>query len=62
MPFRYRLIDESGNDLGPFASRRALWRVGERVSRSHGEEFEVVNFVEAEDGEGFHGYVVVKPS
>jgi hypothetical protein len=59
MPYRYRLVDESGNDLGPFASRRTLWVVGERLSRSHGEELEVVNFVRAEDGDRFHGYVVV---
>ena len=64
MPYRYRLIDEQGNDLGLLASRRARWpvgAVGERVSRWHGEELEVVNFVAANDGDGFHGYIVVAP-
>lgn len=60
MPVRYRLIDEDGNDLGPLASRRADWRVGERVSRWHGEELEVLNVVEAENHEGFSGYIVVR--
>jgi hypothetical protein len=61
MPYRYRLIDESGNDLGALASRRAEMMVGERVSRWHGEELEIVNFVPAHDEQGLHGYVVVKP-
>ena len=61
MPYRYRLIDQHGNDLGSLASRRARWPVGERVSRWHGEELEVINFVAANDGDGFDGYVVVVP-
>jgi hypothetical protein len=61
MPYRYRLIDQSGNDLGPFASRRETWVIGERLSRGNGGELEVVNFVQADDGDGFHGYVVVTP-
>ena len=61
MPYRYRLIDASGNDLGQLASRRAAWVVGERVIRSRGEEFEVVNFVPADEEAGFHGYIVVSP-
>jgi hypothetical protein len=60
MPNRYRLIDEDGNDLGPLPTRRADWRVGERVSRWHGEELEVSNVVEAEGHEGFSGYIVVR--
>lgn len=39
---------------------RAEWPVGERVSRWHGEELEVVNFVETNEEAGFQGYVVVK--
>ena len=61
MPYRYRLIDQHGNDLGSLASRRARWPVGERVSRWHGEELEVINFVASNDGDGFDGYVVVVP-
>ena len=61
MPYRYRLIDEHGNDLGPLASRRERWSVGERVSRWHGEELEVINFVATTEEPNFHGYVVVAP-
>ena len=41
-------------------SSRSLagWRV---VSRWHGEELEVINFVATNDGDGFDGYVVVVP-
>jgi hypothetical protein len=59
MPYRYRLIDASGNDFGAVASRRSAWTIGERLSRLHGEELEVINFVQVDEGDGFHGYVVV---
>ncbi len=62
MLFRYRLLDEAGEDLGPFASRRSDWVVGDRLSRWHGEELVVVSVVEAEQHEGFAGYVVVRPA
>jgi len=59
MPYRYHLIDASGNDFGAVASSRSAWMIGERVTRWHGEELEVINFVQVDDGDGFHGYVVV---
>lgn len=57
--FRYRLVDEAGHDLGPLASQRSVWNKGERLSRWHGDQLEVVNVVEAEEDEQFHGYLVV---
>jgi hypothetical protein len=62
MPFRYRLLDEEGNDLGHFASRRQDWKPGERVSRWHGEVLEVVNVVDELEEAGFNGYIVVQPA
>jgi hypothetical protein len=61
MPYRYRLIDQSGNHLGLLASRRQTWVIGERLSRRNGAELEVVSFVHADDGDGSNGYVVVAP-
>ena len=61
MPYRFRLIDEAGNDLGPLASRRGEWTPGERVSRWHGERLEIVNVVQTEDAGEIAGYIVVKP-
>lgn len=60
MPFRYRLIDEAGNDLGPLASRRSSWAAGERVTRRHGEQFVVLRVVDVSEEEGFHGFIVVR--
>jgi hypothetical protein len=60
MPHRFRLIDEAGNDLGPLASRRSDWAAGERVSRWHGEELEVMSVIQAEDDRGITGYIVVR--
>jgi hypothetical protein len=31
MPFRYRLIDAQGTDLGAFVSKRQDWKPGERM-------------------------------
>ena len=58
--FRFRLLDETGNDLGPLATPRSEWTEGERLSRWHGDELEIVGVVEAEEHEPFHGYLVVR--
>ncbi len=58
--FRYRLIDETGDDLGPLASRRSEWQQGERLLRCHGEKLTVVRVVDAEDINEFRGYIVVR--
>lgn len=60
MQYRFRILDEAGNDLGPFASRRNDWASGDRVARWHGEALEVVNVVEAEPGDSVNGYLVVR--
>jgi hypothetical protein len=61
MPHRFRLVDEAGNDLGPLASRRSVWPAGERISRWHGEELEVISTVPADDAGELRGYIVVRP-
>ncbi len=60
MQYRFRILDEAGNDLGPFATRRHDWASGERVARWHGESLEVVSVVEAEPGDSVNGYIVVR--
>jgi hypothetical protein len=64
MPYRYRLIDEQGTDLGPLASQRLDWHPGERLARSHEETLEVVRVVEVDDAhaELFRAYIVVRPT
>jgi hypothetical protein len=62
MQFRFRILDETGNDLGPFASRRNDWTSGERFARWHGESLEIVSVVEADPGDVVIGYIVVRPS
>jgi hypothetical protein len=58
--YRFRLLDETGNDLGPLATQPDAWDAGDRLSRWHGDELEVVRVVEAEEHDPFHGYLVVK--
>lgn len=61
MQYRFRLLDEAGNDLGPFASRRADWTAGERLARWHGETLEVIDVLEAEQpGDLVNGFIVVR--
>ena len=60
MQYRFRILDEAGNDLGPFASRRADWMSGDRFARWHGETLEVVSVVDAEPGDRVTGYIVVR--
>ena len=60
--FRYRLLDESGADLGPLASQRRDWSPGDRVARWHGEALVVLSVVEADEGDNVHGYLVVRPT
>ena len=59
MPFRYRLIDAEGIDLGPFVSKRPDWKPGERISRSNGEEMRLTAVIEPEENAGFQAYLVV---
>jgi hypothetical protein len=58
---RYRLLREQDEaDLGPFVSMRGEWRQGARISRRTGEELIVVRTVEAEPGQDFYGYLIVR--
>ena len=58
--YRYRLLEEAtGADLGPLISARLAFASGEVIGRRAGEEFEIVNVVEAEN-ENFRAYLVVR--
>jgi hypothetical protein len=61
MPFRYRLIDAEGTDLGPFISKRQAWKPGERIGRSKGEDMLITAVVEPEEDADFQAYLVVSP-
>lgn len=53
MPFRFRLIDAEGTDLGPFVSKRAEWKSGERIGRNKGEDMLTGTVVEPEEDVAF---------
>ena len=63
-PHRYRVIDESGTDLGPLVSKRSRteWMPGESLSRTSGEELRIVAVVTAERHESFGAYLIVRPT
>jgi hypothetical protein len=61
MPFRYRLIDTEGTDLGPFVSKRQDWTPGERIGRGKNEDMLITAVIEPEDDAGFQAYLVVSP-
>ena len=58
-PFRYRLIDSNGSDLGPFVSS-IDWPVGGLMNTSAGY-FRITAVVEPETEEPFRAYLVVEP-
>lgn len=59
MPFRFRLIDSRGNDLGPFVSKRQDWKPGGRMRRSKGDDMMITAVIEPEEDAGFQAYLVV---
>ena len=61
MPFRYRLIDAEGTDLGAFVSKRQDWKPGERIARGRGHEMLITAVVKPEEDAGFLAYLVVVP-
>ncbi len=61
MPFRYRLIDGEGTDLGVFVSKVSDWKAGDRIGRSKGEDMLITAVVEPEQDAGFLAYLVVMP-
>jgi hypothetical protein len=62
--FRYRLLDEDGNDLGPFVAAVGDWEPGHMLWRSSGEPWEVVRVVDAEENapDELHGYLIIQRS
>jgi hypothetical protein len=60
MPYRYRLIDAQGTDLGPFVSNDDEWAPGSTIARSAGDVLRVVAVVESEDPRDFRAYLVVE--
>ena len=60
MTYRFRLLDENGDDLGPLVSRRRLWSVGEQLSRWHGDQLRIINVIPAEDSDDFVAYLVLR--
>jgi hypothetical protein len=62
MPFRYRLIDADGTDLGPFVSKRRDWKPGDRIGRSKGEDMLITAVIEPDGDAGFQAYLVVASS
>ena len=58
-PFRYRLIDSGGADLGPFVSSTD-WPVGGLMETADGY-LRVTAVVEPENDETFRAYLVVEP-
>lgn len=58
--YRYRLLDEAGQDLGPLLSPRAAWPVGEWISRWQGDQLLIINVTLAEDGDPYDGYLIVR--
>ena len=46
--------------FSPLATQRDAWDAGDRLSRWHGDDLEIVRVVEAEEHDPFHGYLVVK--
>jgi hypothetical protein len=60
MPYRYRLIDPQGTDLGPFVSNDEAWQAGSTIARGVGDVLRVIAVVEPEDASDFRAYLVVE--
>jgi hypothetical protein len=59
----YKLLSESGEDLGPLRISARTWKAGDRIHRGH-KILEIVTLTEAEAGDtdGVDGYSVVRVS
>jgi hypothetical protein len=60
MPFRYRLLSPTGDDLGPFVSGDTNWKPGDVIYRSS-DALVVTAVVEPEGSADFYAYLVVQP-
>lgn len=56
---KYRLLSETGKDLGPFRAGTPTWAPGDRIFRGR-DTLVVVRVTRAEDGDEVDGYLVVK--
>ncbi len=55
----YRLLTETGEDLGPFRAGTPTWAPGDRIHRGH-DTLEVVTVTAAEPVDDVDGYLVVR--
>jgi hypothetical protein len=58
-PFRYRLIDSNGLDLGPFVSSHTEWRAGGLIPHV-ACYLRIIAVVEPLTDEAFRAYLVVE--
>jgi hypothetical protein len=56
---RYRLLTETGEDLGPLHLSRGTWVPGERIDRGPTDSLTVVRVVPSEADDDVDGYLVV---
>ena len=56
----YRLVSESGEDLGSFRASTSMWRPGDVIPRGARDSLIVVNVTDAADLDEFDAYLVVK--
>ena len=61
MPFRYRLLSPTGDDLGPFVSGDTSWKPGDVIGRGSAEALVINQVVEPEDFGEIHAYLIVTP-
>ena len=59
---RCRLVDAVGDDLGPFVTKTARWKPGDRIYRSSEGDLIVLRVVEADTADNVDGYLVVEPA
>lgn len=57
----YRLLTETGDNLGPFRTGTTEWEAGDKIFRGF-DTLEVVNVTPAEPGDDFDGYLIVSPA
>ena len=57
----YRLLSETGDDLGPFRTSHPSWQPGDLIPVGASGGLVVVNVTEAGELDEFDAYLVVKP-
>ena len=58
---RFRLLTETGEDLGPLHASTSTWSAGDLITRRGGGSLTVVRVVISEAGDDVDGYLVVTP-